>query len=87
MKYLDLNHHYKNLLYNMPVRHTINRLETMNKEALKEQFKRMHMQEIRNFFILGTTENIQMALSAANDLMYYGEQYAWFAGTKVKYKR
>ena len=24
-----------------------------------------------------------MALQAANDLMYYGEQFAWFAGTKV----
>jgi len=78
----DMNHHYKNLLLNMPVRHIINRLETMNKEALKEQIKRLHMLEIRNFFILGTSENIQMALSAANDLMYYGEQFAWFAGTK-----
>ena len=81
-----MNHHYKNLLLNMPVRHIINRMETMNREALKEQFKRMHMQEIRNFFILGTTENIQMALSAANELMYYGNQFAWFAGTKVKCK-
>ena len=82
-----MNHHYKNLLLNLPVRHIINKIETINREALKEQLRRMYLQEIRNFFFLGTSENIHMALSAANELMYYGNQFAWFAGTKVKYKR
>ena len=78
-----MNHHYKNLLLNMPVRHIVNRLETSSMENLKEQIQRLHMLEIRNFFLLGSSENIHMALQAANELMYYGEQFAWFVGTKV----
>ena len=78
-----MNHHYKNLLLNMPVRHIVNRLETSSKENLKEQIQRLHMLEIRNFFLLGSSESIHMALKAANNLKYYGEQFAWFAGTKV----
>ena len=79
-----MNHHYSNLFINMPVRHLINKLETSNKGSLTAQIKRMGDLEISNFFILGSNNNIKMVLEVANELKMYGEQYAWFAGTKVE---
>jgi len=77
-----MNHHYSNLFINMPVRHLINKLETSDKGSLTAQIKRMGDLEISNFFILGSNNNIKMVLEVANELKMYGEQYAWFAGTK-----
>ena len=31
-------------------------------------------------------ENIYMTLKVANESKLFGEQYSWFAGTKVKFK-
>ena len=45
------NHHYKNLLLNMPVRHIINKMET-DMDKLKMQIARIEKLEINNFFIL-----------------------------------
>ena len=77
-----MTHHYKNLLLNMPVRHLINKLAP-DWSGLKEQIQRMQGLDIRHFFILASAEKIQQTLNAANSLMMYGEQFAWFAGTKV----
>ena len=46
-----MNHHFKNLLLNMPVRHMFNKLMPSN-GSLAEQIKRMTSMEIKNFFIL-----------------------------------
>ena len=74
--------HYKNLLRNMPVRHMIKKLAPEWQELL-EQLQMMQYLDIKHFFILAKAERIQQTLNAANSLMLYGEQYAWFAGTKV----
>ena len=78
-----MTHHYKNLLLNLPVRHLINKLVTGDMKMIKEQIQRIQGLDIRHFFILASQENIQNTLNAANQLRMYGEQFAWFAGTKV----
>ena len=50
--YLVMDHHYKSLLLNMPVRHIINKLKTSSSE-LKQQLIRLDTMKIKNFFILG----------------------------------
>ena len=50
-----MNHHFKNLLLNMPVRHIFNKLMPDN-GSLAEQIKRMTSMEIKNFFILARQE-------------------------------
>jgi len=77
-----MTHHYKNLLLNLPVRHLINKLVTGDMKMIKEQIQRIQGLDIRHFFILASQENIQNTLNAANQLRMYGEQFAWFAGTK-----
>ena len=46
-----MSHHYKNLLINMPVRHTLTMMD-MNSEKLSQQFQRYVTMDIMNFFIL-----------------------------------
>ena len=77
-----MTHHFKNLLRNMPVRHLIKRLADGWRD-LQEQLQMMQDLDIKHFFILARAERIQQTLNAANSLLMYGEQYAWFAGTKV----
>ena len=48
---VEMGHHYKNLLVNMPVRHTISTMDT-NNERLTHQFQRYMNMDIMNFFIL-----------------------------------
>ena len=48
-----MDHQYKSLLLNMPVRHIINKVKTTESE-LKAQLKRLDEMDINNYFILGT---------------------------------
>ena len=71
-----------------------------NKSGVAEQIKKMTNMKIKNFIILArykhqcknykrfktylSPENIDMTLNAANDLKLHGEQFGWFAVTKVR---
>jgi len=76
-----MDHHYKSLLLNMPVRHIINKLKTSSSD-LKQQLIRLDTMKIKNFFILGSPDSLMKVYKTANELKFYGEKYAWFAGTK-----
>jgi len=76
-----MDHQYKSLLLNMPVRHIINKVKTSDSD-LKMQLSRLEQMDIKNYFILGSSETIKSVYMVANELKMYGEKYAWFAGTK-----
>jgi len=76
-----MDHQYKSLLLNMPVRHIINKVKTTSMD-LKKQLMRLEEMDIKNYFILGSSETLMNVYKAANELKMYGEKYAWFAGTK-----
>jgi len=76
-----MNHQYKSLLLNMPVRHLINKLKTSASE-IKKQLMRIDEMDINNFFILGSPETLEKVFEIVNELKFYGEKYSWFAGTK-----
>ena len=67
----------------MQVRKIFEKLDTKDKASLTEKIKKISDLEISNFFILGSNRHIKRVLEVANELKMYGEQYAWFAGTKV----
>ena len=46
-----MSHHYKNLMLNMPVRHTLTMMES-NSVKLGQQFQRLVSMDIMNFYIL-----------------------------------
>ena len=46
-----MTHHYKNLLMNMPVRHTFEKMETEH-ETLTEQITKFVKKDITNFVLL-----------------------------------
>jgi ionotropic glutamate receptor len=74
-----MSHHYKNLLINMPVRHT---MTEMDSGMLSQQLQRLISMDVMNFYILASPENIKNALMTADSLKLYGERYSWFVGTK-----
>jgi len=76
-----MDHQYKSLLLNMPVRHIINKVKTSSTD-LKKQLTRLDDMDINNYFILGNADTLKQVYDAANELKMYGEKYAWFAGTK-----
>jgi len=76
-----LNHKYRSLLLNLPVRHIIKPIET-SMAGLKKQLMRLETVDIHNYFILGSISSIKSVYEAATALKMYGEKYAWFAGTK-----
>ena len=47
-----MDHQYKSLLLNMPVRHIINKVKTSSAD-LKKQLTRLEEMDIKNYFILG----------------------------------
>ena len=46
-----MSHHYKNLLLNMPVRHTLTMMEA-NSDRLGKQLQKFVSMDIMNFYIL-----------------------------------
>jgi len=76
-----MDHQYKSLLLNMPVRHIINKVKTSSSE-IKKQLTRLEEMDIKNYFILGNSDTLMNVYKAASELKMYGEKYAWFAGTK-----
>ena len=47
-----MDHHYKSLLLNMPVRHIINKVKSSSDE-IKAHLRRLEEMDIKNFFVLG----------------------------------
>ena len=48
---IEMSHHYKNLLLNMPVRHTLTMMEA-NSDRLGKQLQKFVSMDIMNFYIL-----------------------------------
>ena len=57
-----LDHHYKNLLLNLPVRHLISRLSLDSDQQLAAQLTRLNKMDLNNFFILGSPSTIHTVL-------------------------
>lgn len=71
-----MDHKYKNLLQNVPVRHVIVRAKEPGKEIIS-QLIRLRNLDIVNFFVLGGQETIKATLDAAQALNFTGRKYAW----------
>lgn len=77
-----MEYKYRSLLQNVPVRHLINKMK-MDMDAIKKHLQMLSNVDLNNIFLLGSPENSEMYLKAANDLKMYGERYSWFVVSKV----
>ncbi|KAL3278034.1 hypothetical protein HHI36_013375 [Cryptolaemus montrouzieri] len=78
--------HKKNVfLYNVPSRHIIISLDTLN---IEEQLRNLNRMKVTSYFILGSMDNIQRVLVKADEVSMVNKKYAWyvFAQESVKFK-
>lgn len=76
-----MDHKYKSLLQNLPVRHVIHMIKGTDSEV-KKQLMKLDDVDLNNFFVLGSQKSISRVLDVANGLKLYGSKYAWFTLTK-----
>lgn len=75
-----MDHKYKSLLQNVPVRHVIVKAKNPGTE-IRDQLSRLRSLDIVNFFVLGGQETLRSALDAAQSLNFTGRKYAWHSLT------
>ncbi|XP_046623427.1 ionotropic receptor 25a [Neodiprion virginianus] len=71
-----MDHKYKSLLQNVPVRHVIVKSKNADKQT-KDQLFRLRNLDIVNFFVLGGQKTLRATLDAAQSLNFTGRKYAW----------
>ncbi|XP_012259587.2 ionotropic receptor 25a-like [Athalia rosae] len=71
-----MDHKYKSLLQNVPVRHVIVKAKEAGSQMTK-QLSRLRNLDIVNFFVLGGSETLRAALDAAQALNFTGRKFAW----------
>lgn len=55
----------------------------MDMSAIKTHLNTLTNVDLNNIFLVGSPENAEMYLKAANELKMYGERYSWFVVSKV----
>lgn len=69
----NIDHKYKRLLLNVPVRHIIQPLEQTRPKMI-EHITKLRDLDMVNYFVLGSEKNLSMVLSAADRLNYTGHR-------------
>lgn len=75
-----MNHKYKSLLLNVPTRHVINEVET-SIDTVRLQLSGLRDLDVVNYFLLGDSESINVALNSGESLSFTGNKYGWFVFT------
>nr|WJJ63356.1 ionotropic receptor 25a [Pachyrhinus yasumatsui] len=76
-----MDHKYKALLQNVATRHLIDEINTdLNK--IPEQLEDLVKLDLKNFFVLGSLENIMIVLEAAEKKELFNRKFAWHVLTK-----
>ena len=78
-----MDHKYKNLLLDIPTRHTIQKIKETDLELLRQQLRKAADIDLNNFFVLGSTDTISKVFTIGHSLKLIGTKYAWFGLTKV----
>ncbi|XP_025153353.1 ionotropic receptor 25a isoform X1 [Harpegnathos saltator] len=75
-----MNHKYKSLLLNVPTRHVINEMETTT-DGVRLQLSGLRDLDVVNYFLLGTSDSVNIVLDSGESLSFTGNKYGWFVLT------
>ncbi|KAL1505374.1 hypothetical protein ABEB36_004957 [Hypothenemus hampei] len=76
-----MDHKYKSLLQNVATRHLIDEISSdVNK--IPDQLEDLVKLDLKNFFVLGSLDNLQKVLEAAEKKNLFNRMYAWHVLTK-----
>lgn len=77
-----MDHKYKALLQNIPTRHLIDEIST-DVSKIPDQLEKLDKLDLKNFFVLGSLDTIQVVLESAEKKNLFNRKFAWHVLTKV----